>query len=222
MTASFARISLRPNSDHRRQLLLCRWGHGTEAIPGVYRCDDHKRSQTRCVGRTVIDFDRSLAKSSLRSGYRHWPVRPGRCCRSLRCALEQPRIPRAITAAPAAFSFETSTIVKVFGCRPHEGGAAHTGAGVRKPSHKRTKASGPEDRTAAWRQTSTITTFTTITIRRRSTATAVGAAGAAVAPAAAFWLAAIGSVLPKAVPSWATRFARKPWRAGAPCLPAWP
>jgi hypothetical protein len=110
LTASFARISLRPNSDHRRQLLLCRWGHGTEAIPGVYRCDDHKRSQTCCVGRTVIDFDRSLAKSSLRSGYRHWPVRPGRCCHSLRCALEQPRIPRAITTAPAAFSFETSTI----------------------------------------------------------------------------------------------------------------
>src|SRR6266853_4651745 len=27
----------------------------------------------------------------------------------------------------------TSEIVKVFGCRPHDGGAAHTGAGVRKP-----------------------------------------------------------------------------------------
>ena len=26
-----------------------------------------------------------------------------------------------------------SVIVKVFGCRPHEGGAARTGAGVRKP-----------------------------------------------------------------------------------------
>src|SRR4030088_3196554 len=26
-----------------------------------------------------------------------------------------------------------SVVVKVFGCRPHGGGAAHTGAGVRKP-----------------------------------------------------------------------------------------
>src|SRR5712672_1205767 len=26
-----------------------------------------------------------------------------------------------------------SPAVKVFGCRPHEGGAAHSGAGVRKP-----------------------------------------------------------------------------------------
>jgi len=26
-----------------------------------------------------------------------------------------------------------SAVVKVFGCRPHEGGAARTGAGVRKP-----------------------------------------------------------------------------------------
>src|SRR5882757_3303608 len=31
-----------------------------------------------------------------------------------------------------------SVIVKVFGCRPHEGGAAHTGAGVRKPPREET------------------------------------------------------------------------------------
>src|ERR1700676_3110151 len=30
-----------------------------------------------------------------------------------------------------------SASVKVCGCRPHDGGAAHTGAGVRKPSQKR-------------------------------------------------------------------------------------
>jgi hypothetical protein len=28
--------------------------------------------------------------------------------------------------------------VKVFGCRPHDGGAAHTGAGVRKPPMEET------------------------------------------------------------------------------------
>src|SRR6267154_5544008 len=28
--------------------------------------------------------------------------------------------------------------VKVFGCRPHDGGAAHTGAGVRKPPREET------------------------------------------------------------------------------------
>ena len=32
----------------------------------------------------------------------------------------------------------TSPSVKVFGCRPHEGGAAHTGAGVRKPPREET------------------------------------------------------------------------------------
>jgi|ERR1700731_3714485 len=85
-----------------------------------------------------------------------------------------------------------------------------------QPAHR------AEDRTAAWGQSSTIASFTEITIRRHSTATAVGAAGAAVAPAAASWLAPIGSVLPKAVTSWATRFARKPWQTGAPCLPASP
>src|SRR5258708_596429 len=31
-----------------------------------------------------------------------------------------------------------SPIVKVFGCRPHEGGATHTGAGVRKPPKEET------------------------------------------------------------------------------------
>src|ERR1700716_1357477 len=31
-----------------------------------------------------------------------------------------------------------SPVVKVFGCRPHDGGAAHTGAGVRKPPREET------------------------------------------------------------------------------------
>src|SRR6266702_4890129 len=31
-----------------------------------------------------------------------------------------------------------SAVVKVCGCRPHDGGAAHTGAGVRKPPMKET------------------------------------------------------------------------------------
>jgi hypothetical protein len=31
-----------------------------------------------------------------------------------------------------------SAFVKVFGCRPHDGGAAHTGAGVRKPPREET------------------------------------------------------------------------------------
>ncbi len=31
-----------------------------------------------------------------------------------------------------------SLVVKVFGCRPHDGGAAHTGAGVRKPPMEET------------------------------------------------------------------------------------
>jgi len=31
-----------------------------------------------------------------------------------------------------------SAIVKVCGCRPHDGGAAHTGAGVRKPPMEET------------------------------------------------------------------------------------
>ena len=32
----------------------------------------------------------------------------------------------------------TSVNVKVCGCRPHDGGAAHTGAGVRKPQMEET------------------------------------------------------------------------------------
>ena len=31
-----------------------------------------------------------------------------------------------------------AAIVKVFGCRPHDGSAAHTGAGVRKPPMEET------------------------------------------------------------------------------------
>jgi len=39
--------------------------------------------------------------------------------------------------------------VKVFGCRPHEGGAAHTGAGVRKPPMEET--AGGADRSGVRR-----------------------------------------------------------------------
>src|SRR5438105_14963121 len=39
-----------------------------------------------------------------------------------------------------------SAFVKVCGCRPHEGGAAHTGAGVRKPPREETAG-----RRARWR-----------------------------------------------------------------------
>ena len=35
-------------------------------------------------------------------------------------------------------NLEISGIVKVCGCRPHDGGAAHTGAGVRKPPMEET------------------------------------------------------------------------------------
>src|SRR5258708_14867732 len=35
-------------------------------------------------------------------------------------------------------SFGMSPVVKVFGCRHHDGGAAHTGAGVRKPPMEET------------------------------------------------------------------------------------
>jgi hypothetical protein len=34
--------------------------------------------------------------------------------------------------------------VKVFGCRPHEGSAAQTGAGVRKPPREETAGVGRE------------------------------------------------------------------------------
>ena len=36
------------------------------------------------------------------------------------------------------FVCRMSDVVKVFGCRPHEGGATHTGAGVRKPPMEET------------------------------------------------------------------------------------
>jgi len=39
-----------------------------------------------------------------------------------------------------------TVVVKVCGCRPHEGGAAHTGAGVRKPPREETAGRG-----ARWR-----------------------------------------------------------------------
>ena len=36
------------------------------------------------------------------------------------------------------FKAVRSAFVKVFGCRPHEGGSARTGAGVRKPPKEET------------------------------------------------------------------------------------
>src|ERR1700694_4891017 len=45
--------------------------------------------------------------------------------------------------------YSTSANVKVFGCRPHEGGAAHTGAGVRKPPMEET--AGGADRSGVRR-----------------------------------------------------------------------
>ena len=44
-----------------------------------------------------------------------------------------------LSAAP---KIATSVTVKVFGCRPHEGGAARTGAGVRKPPREETAGGG--------------------------------------------------------------------------------
>jgi hypothetical protein len=43
---------------------------------------------------------------------------------------------RGISEVP--FEGAKTGFVKVFGCRPHEGGAAHTGAGVRKPPMEET------------------------------------------------------------------------------------
>jgi hypothetical protein len=43
-------------------------------------------------------------------------------------------VSEALTNGKAALSRSLlSASVKVCGCRPHDGGAAHTGAGVRKP-----------------------------------------------------------------------------------------
>ena len=39
-----------------------------------------------------------------------------------------------------------SASVKVCGCRPHDGGAAHTGAGVRKPPREETAGGGAKQR----------------------------------------------------------------------------
>jgi hypothetical protein len=38
-----------------------------------------------------------------------------------------------------------SVLVKVFGCRPHEGGAADSGAGVRKPPKEETAGRDTSD-----------------------------------------------------------------------------
>jgi hypothetical protein len=56
-----------------------------------------------------------------------------------------------------------SAYVKVCGCRPHDGGAAHTGAGVRKPPMEETAGvwrGGASDAMGIWRLSSASTTFT--------------------------------------------------------------
>jgi hypothetical protein len=58
---------------------------------------------------------------------------------------EDTRLDRASTPVPSLHArfrsrrgWRTSASVKVCGCRPHDGGAAHTGAGVRKPPKEET------------------------------------------------------------------------------------
>jgi len=52
-------------------------------------------------------------------------------------------IPHKLSQVAACETIWTiSLIVKVFGCRPHEGGAANTGAGVRKPPREETALEG--------------------------------------------------------------------------------
>src|SRR5882757_3755018 len=48
---------------------------------------------------------------------------------------------RAITS-DASVGYGTTAFVKVCGCRPHECGAARTGAGVRKPPREETAGGG--------------------------------------------------------------------------------
>jgi hypothetical protein len=76
--------------------------HSVMLEPALRRISgDHERSQTPCGGRTAIDYERSLAKPSLWSGFRDWLVHLGGCSHSLRCALGQPRFPRASVRAAA-------------------------------------------------------------------------------------------------------------------------
>ena len=58
-------------------------------------------------------------------------------------ALMERRFDRAASIAPgttdsSGVRASMSARVKVCGCRPHDGGAAHTGAGVRKPPMEET------------------------------------------------------------------------------------
>src|ERR1700738_5201574 len=56
-----------------------------------------------------------------------------------------PRCPLLREKQTRAGRCSTSAHVKVFGCRPHEGGAAHTGAGVRKPPKEETAGRDTSD-----------------------------------------------------------------------------
>lgn len=52
---------------------------------------DHEHAQVCCIGRAAADFGRGLAKSTLRSGRRHWPMHSGRHCHSFRSAVRPPQ-----------------------------------------------------------------------------------------------------------------------------------
>ncbi len=74
--------------------------------------------------------------SSGRPGMSAW-------CQSRR-RIRRRRYPLLVVKPPSGSFFfvrvtsAMSESVKVFGCRPHDGGAAHTGAGVRKPPREET------------------------------------------------------------------------------------
>src|SRR5260370_4769397 len=93
--------------------------------------------------------DVRLATPHLQTGRAHPDTRPAAC----RSTLPRERFsPLALFGhgamsdlSPLSAAKRTSRskggrsgCVKVFGCRPHEGGAAHSGAGVRKPPMEET------------------------------------------------------------------------------------
>src|SRR5258705_13960537 len=61
-------------------------------------------------------------------------------------------------------SFGMSPIVKVFGCRPHDGGAVHTGAGVRKPPMEETAGGVARMRVRRCGDLAAVSTSTTFAI----------------------------------------------------------
>src|SRR5436309_3964521 len=61
-------------------------------------------------------------------------------------ALREKSVPKPDGKGATGHRTQTAASVKVCGCRPHDGGAAHTGAGVRKPPMEETAGCG-----ARWR-----------------------------------------------------------------------